>query len=150
MGLRGFSPSLDLLLQNPSPAPLLSVLLRRTRIHSSVNLKINIDRGTANPLFIDADCWLPSLFLSCPLIHICDSLRLSPFILQIHTYIHQDLYSLSLSLYQTPGLQVGIRDCQWGFGHVVSSTSSIIPSFLLWYILSLHSLYFFSFSRHIY
>lgn len=30
----------------------------RARIRSAVNLKINIDRGAANPLFIDADCWL--------------------------------------------------------------------------------------------
>lgn len=30
----------------------------KTRIRSAVNLKINIDRGAANPLFIDADCWL--------------------------------------------------------------------------------------------
>lgn len=29
----------------------------RSRIRLPVNLKINIDRGTANPLFIDADCW---------------------------------------------------------------------------------------------
>lgn len=30
----------------------------KARIRSAVNLKINIDRGAANPLFIDADCWL--------------------------------------------------------------------------------------------
>jgi len=30
----------------------------KARIRSAVNLKINIDRGAANPLFIGADCWL--------------------------------------------------------------------------------------------
>jgi len=30
----------------------------KARIRSAVNLKINIDQGAANPLFIDADCWL--------------------------------------------------------------------------------------------
>ena len=51
----------------PAPAAVVWVATRRrrkrrrrgrARIRSAVNLKINIDRGAANPLFIDADCWL--------------------------------------------------------------------------------------------
>lgn len=45
-----------------SLSPYLSLPIARgsgkARIRSAVNLKINIDRGAANPLFIDADCWL--------------------------------------------------------------------------------------------
>jgi hypothetical protein len=55
----GFSHPSSLFL---SPSPPFCVTREKesgkARIRSAVNLKINIDRGAANPLFIDADCWL--------------------------------------------------------------------------------------------
>lgn len=55
-----------------------------------------------------------------------------------HTHTHSQIRACMacLLLSRLLGSQGGIRDCQWGFGHVVSSTSSIILSFLLWYVLS--------------